>query len=396
MRVLVVTSTFPRWEKDNEPPFVFELCRGMSCEFDIQVLAPHAPKTKVRETMDGLNIFRYRYCFEMAELLAYGGGIMANLKSARWRLLLVPFFLTTQFIALLRILKRYKPDAIHAHWLIPQGLVAVTATCFLRHPPALICTSHGTDLHGLRGILFSAIRRMVVRRASLLTVTNPAMKAICSGLTDQPDKIHVVPMGVDTSTKFQPSNDVLRKDKDLLFVGRLVPGKGLEVLIRAMPLILERHPDATLTIVGKGAGESTCRSMAAESGLMPRLRFLDALPNEALPELYQSASMLIFPSTSEEGFGLVCVEALACECPVIAADWPSTRGIITHGETGYLVEPGNVSALAEKILLLLDAPECRHNFGKAGRDSVIRRYDWSVISSSYTDLINKAIAQTNR
>ena len=81
MRILVTASTFPRWQGDTEPPFVFELCRRLQKRgVDIDIIAPHAPGAKAMEVMDGINVYRYRYGPERLEVLAYQGGILANLK----------------------------------------------------------------------------------------------------------------------------------------------------------------------------------------------------------------------------------------------------------------------------------------------------------------------------
>ena len=119
-KVLVMTSTFPRWAGDHGPRFVFELCRHLCTDFDVTVLAPHAPGAKTNEILDGIRVVRFRYFFEWGESLAYQAGILPNLRSNPLRYVLVPGFLVLQFIALIRLLHQQKFSAIHAHWLIPQ------------------------------------------------------------------------------------------------------------------------------------------------------------------------------------------------------------------------------------------------------------------------------------
>lgn len=391
-KVLVLTSTFPRWEGDNEPPFVFELCRRLSPDFDVWVLAPHAPGAKTRETMNGLTVVRFRYFFEWGETLAYQGGILANLRNNQLRYLLVPWFLICQLAALLRLLARERFDIVHAHWLIPQGLVAVAARLLSRRAPTLLCTAHGSDLYGLRGRLFSALKRLVMHRSNAVSMVSQAMKEHAVALGAEPEKISVISMGVDMTNTFTPAEHPARCNDELLFVGRLTAQKGLELLIRAMPRVVESHPGATLTIVGRGPHEKALQALSKALGLGQSVKFLGAIANEKLPERYRRATALVFPSITEEGFGLVCVEALACECPVIAADLPATREIVLDGETGLLFRTGNSDELTCKILALLDSPALRQSMGRAGRKFVSQRFDWQIVAHRYSDLLTRSIS----
>ncbi|HUX62987.1 MAG TPA: glycosyltransferase family 4 protein [Sulfuricella sp.] len=391
-KVLVLTSTFPRWEGDNEPPFVFELCRRLSADFDVWVLAPHAPCAETRETLSGLTVVRFRYFFEWGETLAYRGGILANLRSNRLCYLLVPLFLVCQLTVLLRLLARERFDIVHAHWLIPQGLVAVAARLLSRQAPALLCTAHGSDLHGLRGRLFSALKRLVMRRSDTVSMVSQAMKEHAVALGAEPEKISIISMGVDTANTFTPAEHPTQRNNELLFVGRLTAQKGLESLVRALPQVVSACPDTILTVIGRGPQEEPLRALSKALGVARNVSFLGAVANENLPELYRRASILVFPSATDEGFGLVCVEALACECPVIASDLPAVRELILNGETGLLFKRGDGDELAHKILTLLADPTLRHSLGKAGRKFVSQRFDWQIVAQRYGDLLTRSIA----
>ncbi|BCB28353.1 hypothetical protein SKTS_32390 [Sulfurimicrobium lacus] len=351
-------------------------------------MAPHTPGAKTRETMSGLTVVRFRYFFEWGETLAYQGGILANLRSNRLRYLLVPLFIISQLIVLMRLSAREKPDIVHAHWLIPQGLVAVAAGLFSRRRTALLCTAHGSDLYSLRGQLLSALKRAVMLRSDRVTVVSGAMKSYAISLGAEPDSISVISMGVDMADTFTPATHTMRRNNELLFVGKLTAQKGIESLVRAMPRIVKTHPDTILSIAGKGPDEKSLRALAEALEIAKNVNFLGAIPNEKLPELYRRATALVFPSTTEEGFGLVCVEAMACECPVIASDLPAVREILQDGETGLLFKPNDSDKLAAKILTLLAEPALRQSMGRAARDSVSQRFDWKVTVQRYDDLLN--------
>lgn len=387
-KLLVLTSTFPRWPGDDEPPFVFELCRRLNKDFDVWVMSPHAPDTKTQEDLSGLTVIRFRYFFEWGESLAYQGGILAKLRNNRLRYLLVPLFLACQLATLLRLAGREKFDIVHAHWLIPQGLVAVAARLLSSRTTPLLCTAHGSDLHGLRGALFSALKRMVMRRSDAVTVVSQAMKECAVSLGTKPDKILVIPMGVDAANVFTPAERAVRSANELLFVGRLVPSKAVDILIGAMPAILAKYPEATLTIAGDGPEKISLEALAKALGIIGRVNFLGAIANPKLPELYRRAAIFVSAS-QEEGFGLTLAEALACGCAVIASDLPAHRCIVVDGVTGLTVAPGDSAAISRGVLSLLADPALRQSLGRSGREYVLKQFDWEVISARYAHLLDE-------
>lgn len=395
--VLVLTSTFPRWEGDREPPFVFELSKRLAQEFEVLILAPHAEGARRREVMAGLQVYRFRYFLAAGETLAYNGGILANLKRKRRNYLLVPFFALGELVELIRLLRTTRIDAIHAHWIIPQGLVAIIANFFAPGggKPIIVCTSHGGDLFGLSGRLFGAIKRLVIARSEKFTVVSQAMRDYAQALA-QRDDIEVIPMGVDLTQRFIPSQDTARSTTDILFVGRLVEKKGVRYLIEAMPRILAGHPSMRLSIAGDGPDRQQLQKLAQELGVASAVNFLGAVDQASLREKYRSATLFVAPSVvakggDQEGLGLVFVEALGCACPVIASDLPAVKDVIIDGETGLTCRQNDSVDLADKIDYLLERPELRHRLGEAGRRHVTARFDWETIAQRYANLIRESI-----
>ena len=393
--ILVLTSTFPRWPGDREPPFVFELCRRLTPFFHVKVLTPHAPGARRKEVTDGVEVERFRYFPGTQESLAYEGGILANLKECPWKYALVPFFLTGEFVALVLALRSGKYNLVHAHWLLPQGGVVYLLRKITGLNIPLLCTSHGGDLFALRGLFFKFLKKCVLAEADGITVVSRAMKTEAESLGCQSNKIQVIPMGVDLRETFVPLLQA-RTGKQILFVGRLVEKKGVIYLLRAMPAVLNRHPDARLIITGSGPEEGRLRSSVHALGLSSKVEFCGPVLNQKLPFLYQASSMVVFPSIvagdgDREGFGLVQVEALGCECPVIATDLPAIRDIITDGETGLIVPQKDEQAIAKKIIYLLDHPEEGKRLAQNGRQFVLERYDWTVIVEQYRELMRKLL-----
>jgi glycosyltransferase involved in cell wall biosynthesis len=390
-RLLILTSTFPRWEDDEDPPFVFELCDRLKIEYDIHVLAPHFPGALKEENFTGIHVKRFRYFFDPLEKLAYHGGILAKLKKNPFQYALLPFFLMGELYALIQMLRHRRFHLIHAHWLIPQGLVAVVACYLTGSKIPLLFTSHGGDLFGLQGIIMNRIKRWVILKSQALTVVSRNMIEAVERLGAPHKKIYVIPMGVDLKTRFVPA-ETMRINDNLLFVGRLVEKKGLHYLIHALPLILKKHPQVTLRIAGDGPEKINLKRVCVKLGINGNVRFLGAVKNELLPGLYQTSGVLVFPSViaddgDREGFGLVLVEALGCECAAVVTDLPAMQDIIEDGKTGLVVPQKNIRKLAEKVILLLEDQKLRESLGREGRRYVLRNFDWMIIAEKYRKLI---------
>ena len=396
-RVLVAASTFPRWENDSEPAFVFELSRRLSDSFDITVLAPRSPGSKETETIAGLGVIRFPYFLKPWENLAtHSGGIVNRLRANPFNYLLVPFFLIGLFLAIFRLLRTEQFDMIHAHWIVPQGLAVVLAVALLRKKIPVICTSHGGDLYTLRGKFFRLLKQRVIERCDALTVVSRAMRETVVEMGVSPDKVEVISMGVDLVHFYTPDPSVHRSNRELLFVGRFVEKKGLHVLLSAMPKIIEKYPDVHLTVAGDGPLKGQVKQITRRNGLSDKVHFLGMLPQSELPALYRRAAIAVFPfiiaeSGDQEGLGLVVVEAMGCECPVIASSLPALKDTVEHGKTGLLFEPGNPEILAQEIIQAFQNPEKRAKMAVNARQYVLERFDWGNVAGQYAGLYFKHI-----
>lgn len=392
-RLLVLASTYPRWVGDPEPGFVHELARGLTGKFDVTVLGPHAAGAVNEESLDGVRVVRYHYAPARFETLVNDGGIVANLNRHLWKWLLVPGFVLMQAWGAWRMIRRWRPDVVHAHWLIPQGLIIALLGLIDRSVPPLVVTSHGADLFALRAWPMRILKRFVLRRAKLVTVVSRAMRDVILEMGVAPEKIKVEPMGVDLQARFIPSHASVRSTSEILFVGRLVEKKGLLLLIDAMPAIRARHPGARLSIAGFGPEEPACRMRAHALGLGESVHFLGAVPQTELPSLYQRAAVFVAPfiraqGGDQEGFGLVLVEAAGCGCPIVAGDVPAVRDVISDAFIGTLVSEGDIPALADAVCRALDSPATEAS--STARVQGVQRFDWQQRAEAYAALLTIA------
>lgn len=387
--LLVFASTYPRWNGDHEPGFVHELAKRLVDRFQVIAIVPSAPGALAREILDGVDVIRYRYAPRRFETLVNDGGIVTNLRRHRWKMLLVPTFVWAQAWRTWRFLRTQQIDVIHAHWLLPQGLIAALLGKLPGEPPPFLVTSHGADLFALRGKGLNALKRFVVRKAAAVTVVSEAMRDELTRLGADVGKVGVQPMGVDLDERFTPSPTVRRSFDEILFVGRLVEKKGLRYLIDAMPTILAVRPSAYLTVVGFGPEQAERQAQVQRLGLQGKVQFVGALSQPELPALYQRAAVFVAPfvqasSGDQEGLGLVAVEAAGCGCPVVVSDLPAVRDVFDD-TLAQLVTPGSASAIGSAVCILLSGVTT-YNVMKV-RASLYGRFNWSAVAGHYARIL---------
>lgn len=396
-KILVLTSTFPRWPGDTTPPFVYELSRRLAKSFEITVLAPHYPGSPVREERDGIAIRRFRYSWGGFEKLAGEKAILPALRSNRLNYLLLPFFLLAEFFATLYLVRRRRIDCIHAHWLLPQGLIAAVVKVLTGVP--FVVTAHGADVFGLQGRVATALKRLVLRRADGVTAVSRVMAERIRGLVAV-SCLEVVPMGVD-ATAFRPelADHTIRtalgiSGAFLLFVGRLSEKKGVGYLLAAMPEVLRSFPETRLVIVGTGELESDLRTQARELGIDAKVIFAGPIPNHALPGYYAAADIFVAPSITgaggdAEGFGLTFVEAGLSGCLIVGTRSGGINDIIEPGSTGFMVAEKDSAALSDVLTTILAAPERYAAIREEARSRFRRNFDWEVIADRYRGVLER-------
>jgi glycosyltransferase involved in cell wall biosynthesis len=376
MNVLFLTHSFPRSEGDAAGSFILRLAVALRGEnVNVRVVAPAGPGLPASDEIEGISIERFRYAPRRYEKLAYTGN-MANDVASSWtaRLALVGF-LGSDFIHSVRARRSFEPELVHAHWWFPNGVVG-TWVSGLAHIP-LVTTLHGTDVRLVRkvGVAKPLFAHVLKHSAAVTTVSRwlrDETEVLVPGVHPT-----VAPMPVATSL-FSPGSS--RDGQRLLFVGRLNDQKGAEHLVHALAAM--KTPAASLDVVGDGPNRESLQQLAQQLGVSSRIRWRGQLSQSELPLLYQRAAAVVIPSI-DEGLGLVAVEALLCETPVVAFDSGGLRDVIQHEKTGLLVKPGDRGALANALDDLLAREGRGSGLGRAGRlyalsafapESAARRY----------------------
>lgn len=248
--------------------------------------------------------------------------------------------------------------------------------------------------------------RLLAGCSKVIVATTKSYSENSSLLKRVPRKVVVIPNGVNTQ-RFRPDVDgkwvraILNLPKDakvILFVGRLVPFKGLEYLIKSISILLNNCMDVFLVIVGDGELRHKLVQLTQKLRVEGNVIFTGEVPHTLLPEYYAASDIFVLPSVSSpESFGIVLVEAMASGKPVISTDIPGPREVVLDGRTGLRVPPADSMHLASAIKMLLDNDKLRREMGCNGRLLAQNKYDWKKIVDQYILLYSSVLArQSNK
>jgi glycosyltransferase involved in cell wall biosynthesis len=394
-RILVMASNFPRWSGDSWSPFILFQAEGMArLGHEVHVLAPHAPGAATTERFGAVTVHRFRYAPDRWQVLAYGGGILQNLRRRPLAWVLVPVFLLAELLAMRRLVRRHRIDLIHAHWFIPQGLVAALGTVTGRRP--IVMTAHAGDVFATRDRLRRGLLRHAAARTGAATAVSGPLAEEFESLTGiRPE---IIPMGVDIA-RFRPAGrpPVAEGGPRILSVGRLAAKKGLHHLIDALATLAPGMPGLQLTVVGDGPVRTALEEQAARCGLAGRIHFLGMVPNEDLPALFAAADLFVVPSIIDEtgdreGLPVSILEAAASGVPVVASDVGGISDFVEDGVTGLLVPPGDATALARAIQRLAGDAALAGNVAVAARARVERGFSWDSVSDRFDTIYRRLLA----
>jgi colanic acid/amylovoran biosynthesis glycosyltransferase len=385
LRLLVVASTFPGRPGDGTPAFVKDLSLRLAPLFDTVVLVPRVPGADRVEQVGDVRVERFAYFPRRWEDLAHGA-IIENLRANPLRWLQVLPFVVSEALHLRRLVRQHRPDVLHIHWVVPQGVAALLAA---RRVPWVV-TTLGGDVYALRDPVSARLKRAVLRRAEAVTTMNDDMRRRLVDSGAREVTTFVQSLGADIAgLRSMVRQDTRHVTGRLLFVGRLVEKKGLTVLIDA----LRRLPadlDWSLEVVGDGPLESSLRAQAEGLPVV----FSGPLAREDLANAYERSAAVIVPSVpassgDQDGLPTVLLEAMGSGRAVVASDLPGINEAVSDGETGLLVPPDDPDGLAKGLTVVLTDDELRQRLATAAQD---RSRDFTVESCArrYAEILTTA------
>lgn len=387
-RLMVVASTFPGQDGDGTPAFVRDLSSRLSDTFDTVVLVPRVPGASRREKIGDLTVERFPYFLRRWEDLA-DGAILENLREKRTRWLQVPFFLAAEAFHLRRLIRRHRPDVLHVHWVVPQGVAALVGA---RSVPWVV-TTLGGDVYALKDPLSRRLKRAVLRRAQAVTTMNVEMRGRLIESGSAPETTYVQVLGADMDGVRQAAAGESEIPGRLLFAGRLVEKKGAAILLDALRQ-LPTDLDWTLEIVGDGPLRA---ALEAQAQGLP-VHFSGAASREDLAKAYARSAVVVVPSTpaasgDQDGLPTVLLEAMGVGRPIVASDLPGIDEAIEHGETGLLTPANDPAALADVLARALSDASLRSRLGLAAR---LRSDDFTIdaCAKRFVDILSTAASST--
>lgn len=403
IKLLVLTSSFPRFKNDWWQQAVLSIYSHMDKnKFEITVIAPSGPGAKASERIDGVNIKRFSYFYPPTlQLLTSGEGILYSSKKMRFLgKIQIVTFISAEFFSVLSILVKNDFDVIHANWILPQGLIAVIAKFIFRKP--VVVTIHGTDIFALNK--FNFIKAFILKHCDVCTANSSATFDAANKIYPS-TKNKIVHMGVDIK-RFDPR----KRDKNfrqefgdnpkiILGVGRLIKWKGFEYLVRALPLVLAKFPQAKLIILGSGPEENNLKRLAHKLSLEmdKNIFFLGHVGPDRLPNLYASVDVVVSPSITvaktgeKEGQGNVVLEARASGTPVIASRSGGLVDSINGKSTGLLFKERDFKELAEKIIYLFSNKTAYEKLARNGLKLMRTKYPWEKTSQSFAKIYESLV-----
>ena len=385
MKVAMLSSMYLRNPTDTRGLMVSEFNRLLKKEgHKVEVVAPGDVGIPSEDEIEGIKIHRFTYFLPKSlQKLAYGPGIPTNLSKSWLARFQVPFF-ALSFLA--KAFKHTKGvDLIHCQW-IPPGLIGLLVNKIRKKP--LVVTVRRVE----SGKIMKPITRYVLKNADLVlfnsTYTEKESVAIA-----QPKKSMVLHNSLDTE-KFSPlpqerlnklreDNHIPREANILLFLGLLVEKKGINYLIEAMAAVLKQYPDTYLIIAGHGSEEQKLKDMVTRFRIQDKVIFTGHVDAKTTPTYFNLADVFVCPSIIDskgdtETLGVVVLEALSCETPVVASRIGGVPDILTP-DCGILVPQKDPLALHEAICDLLKDKKKREVMGIAGRKRVVEHFGEDAI-----------------
>ncbi len=392
MKVLVVGSVYPRFDSDNEVPWLrksVETLRASGVE--VEVMAPSHRGIR-SHAIDGVKVHRFRYAPKNLEILTHDEGAPTKMaKHPSMQLLAIPYCISGFFLCLwLAFRNRY--DVIHAHWPFPHALIALGACKLFRIP--LVLNFHGAELLLIRKKKWiRPVMKFIIGKAQAVFANSHFTASKISAI--RPVKIEWSPYGSPLETGNVPSLHPRNGRYRILFVGRHIERKGIEYLIRAAATLDSQKFE--VRIVGKGNLTDSLRNLAAR--IAPQsVTFTGALSPEELRREYRQGNCFVLPAIVDskgdtEGLGVVLVEAMQSGLPVVASDVGGIPDVVVNGETGILVPEKDPEALAQAFRSLESDVALERRLVEGASKRLDECFDWKKIAARqiavYRSLLSK-------
>lgn len=289
-------------------------------------------------------------------------------------------------------------DIIHTHLPTPWSADWSAFAAEIKGKPLIVTYHNDISGSGVNGIIAKiynqTLLRVLLKKADRIIITHKEYLTSSAYLNSYSNKIEVVPVGVDTN-KFRPLN-IKEQLCDLFFLSVLDEFhryKGLDDLLKALKIAKKENPMIRLIVGGNGKLMAEYKKMACHMGLEHNVEFIGFIPDDKLTEYYNKSNVFVLPSTtsSQEGFGMVLLEAMACGKPVITTEIVGLSREIREYGAGEIIKPGDVHGLARAICDLINDRDKAKSMGVSGRELVDERYSWDIITEKMLEIYTRSL-----
>ncbi len=399
MRILMLTSSYPKYTGETTAPFIEEIAAGLAARGHcVHLLAPWHPDVRRAAQERGVHLHFFRYAPHPAlNIWGYAQSLLSDTDIKPVTLAALPFALLASARALNRQVLAGRVDRaahgagqfdlIHAHWVIPNGFPA--ALVARRRGLPLVVSLHGSDVYlAERHVALAAAAGVALRQAAAVTACSADLYVRSVRLGTRVTASRVIPYGVNPQ-EFRPDAQAqvqvrgeLGVDADTPLVvglGRLVAKKGFGVLLDAWPHVLRQHPQALLVLVGYGDLRSQLQRQATALGIGRQVHFAGQLERGRAAAYVAAADVFALPIVSGQGAdGLpnALLEAMGAGRPVVASRVAGVPDVIEDGCHGLLVPERDPAALAGAITRLLGDRALARRLGVAARQRIETDLTW--------------------
>ncbi|MDO8141761.1 MAG: glycosyltransferase family 4 protein [Candidatus Brocadiales bacterium] len=384
MNVLVLTDMFPSKEEPAFGIFIYELSKAISCKNQVIVIHP-----QIWDPLRGKFYRKDNYYNHFNDIEVYRPRLFIPPKGDKLFLRAMAFFLIALPLVK-KLRKQFYFDLIHVHMAGPAGFAAVLLGMIFSKP--VIVTAHGSDIHSFPKHFF--LKQLVIftlKKATKVVAVSQSLKESISKMVGSQKELFVIRNGVNyeifspmDKTKTREMLNLPNDIKIILFIGSLLPIKGVDLLLHAFADINKRD-HINLIIIGKGNSEQKLKDLTKELHIGTQVSFIGTRKHDEIPLWLNACDLLCFPSHNE-GFPTVVVEAFACGCPVVATKVGGIPEAITNDTLGILVEPNNKEELTTALNKALEKEWDYPAIAEYGK-----RFSWDTIAEEYSELYKNVV-----
>ena len=395
-RIVMVASSYPRFEGDSVGSFMEPIAQGIAARgHEVHMVAPWHPKWDRPKVDRGVHFHLFHYApVQAMNTFGYAEGMRADVRLRVSAVAVAPLAVLVGWFKALRVAQKKRATIVHAHWVIPGGVIGAAAA---RSIP-LVISLHGSDVfvaerHRVAGLA----ARAAFKRAAWVTACSEDLRSRALAIGARGERSNVIPYGVD-SDRFRPGPDLRARGREILgvadnvplafAVGRLVKKKGFEYLIDAAAALKTRQPALRVAIAGDGDLQASLRARAQAAGVGDAVRFLGVMPHHVIPALLAAADIAVAPSVHDDagnvdGLPNTVMEIMASGTPLVATPAGGIATVASDGITARLVPERDVGALAAAIDGLLRDRPAGTLIGRQARNLVCRHHSWARVAEDF-------------